>query len=105
MDNYFVDRDKTPKDETGAYDYEVIDALNRPLLNAHLTDLIAGKEVQIPHFDFKAGRSFPGEVVKLLPGQLIVLEGNPWTESPAVTGYSSGAILQDLCFLFDTTEP
>jgi uridine kinase len=75
MDNYFVDREKTPKDKTGAYDYEVIDALNRPLLNAHLTDLIAGKEVQIPHFDFKAGRSFPGEVVKLLPGQLIVLEG------------------------------
>lgn len=75
MDNYFVDREKTPKDDCGNYDYEALDALNRPLLNSHLQDLIAGKEVQIPHFDFKAGRSVPGETIHLHRGQLIVLEG------------------------------
>ena len=63
------------KMKQGKYDYEAIDALNRPLLNSQLTDLIAGKEVQIPHFDFKAGRSSPGEIIQLHPGQLIVLEG------------------------------
>ena len=75
MDNYFVDREMTPKDENGKYDYEAFDALNRPLLNSQLQDLIAGKEVQIPHFDFKAGRSTPGETIRLHPGQMIVLEG------------------------------
>ncbi len=75
MDNYFVDREKTPIDDCGKFDYEALDALNRPLLNSQLQDMIAGKEVQIPHFDFKAGRSVPGEIIHLHPGQLIILEG------------------------------
>ncbi len=75
MDNYFVDREKTPVDDCGKFDYEALDALNRPLLNSQLQDMIAGKEVQIPHFDFKAGRSVPGEIIHLHPGQLIILEG------------------------------
>ena len=60
MDNYFVDREKTPKDENGAFDFEVLGALDRERLQADLQRLIAGEEVQLPHFDFKLGKSLPG---------------------------------------------
>ncbi len=75
MDNYFVDRIKTPLDENGNYDFEHIDALNRDLLNEHIKGLTAGEEVQLRHYDFHAGLNKPGEFVKLAPGQMIILEG------------------------------
>ena len=75
MDNYFVDRDQTPRDEKGEFDFESIDALNRPLLDEHLTKLIRGEQVQLPKFNFKQGKSDPGEIVQLEPGQVILLEG------------------------------
>jgi uridine kinase len=75
MDNYFVDRDLTPKDEKGEYDFESIDALNRALLEEHLSKLINGEQVQLPKFNFKLGKSFPGEIVQLEPDQIILLEG------------------------------
>lgn len=74
MDNYFVNREQTPKDEGGNYDYEAFEALNRPLLNEHLKRLIAGETVQLPKYNFKQGMSEPGDIVKL-NGQLIILEG------------------------------
>ena len=75
MDNYFVDRELTPKDEKGEYDFESIDALNRSLLDEHLRRLIAGEQVQLPKFNFKEGKSYPGEMVQLEEGQIILLEG------------------------------
>ncbi|GAP05760.1 uridine kinase [Anaerolinea thermolimosa] len=75
MDNYFVDREMTPKDENGQYDFERLEALNTKLLQEHLKRLIAGEEVQLPHYDFKLGRSRPGEVVRLEKDQMIILEG------------------------------
>lgn len=75
MDNYFVDRELTPKDEKGEFDFESVDALNRSLLEEHVSLLIRGEEVQLPKFNFKEGKSFPGEVVKLEPDQIILLEG------------------------------
>jgi uridine kinase len=75
MDNYFVDREDTPKDENGNYDFEALDALNRKRLQSDLQHLIVGEEVQLPHFDFKQGRSFPGNVVHLDKDQVIILEG------------------------------
>lgn len=75
MDNYFVDRDKTPHDENGELDYEVLEALNTTLLADHLKRLIAGEEVQLPYYDFKAGKSRPGEVIRLGHDQIIILEG------------------------------
>ncbi|MBE0688102.1 MAG: nucleoside kinase [Anaerolineaceae bacterium] len=75
MDNYFVDRDLTPKDEKGEFDFESIDALNRVLLEEHLSRLITGEQVQLPKFNFKLGKSFPGEIVQLEPDQIILLEG------------------------------
>lgn len=75
MDNYFVDRDHTPRDEAGNYDFESLGALDTPRLEQDLRYLVQGAEVQLPRFDFRAGKSFPGEVVRLAPEQLIILEG------------------------------
>lgn len=75
MDNYFVDRDLTPKDENGDYDFESIDALDRSLLDDHLKHIISGEKVQLPKFNFKEGKSYPGEIVQIEEGQIILLEG------------------------------
>lgn len=75
MDNYFVDRDRTPRDERGEYDFERLEAIDTPLLADHLQRLVNGEEVQLPRYDFKTGRSGPGEVVRLGKDQLIILEG------------------------------
>ena len=75
MDNYFLDRDLTPRDENGQYDFERLETVNTSLLGDHLHRLISGEEVQLPKYDFKQGRSLPGEVVHLGKDQLIILEG------------------------------
>jgi uridine kinase len=76
LDNYFVDRDKTPRDAEGNYDFETIDALDLDFLNEQLDDLLKGKEITIPRFDFIAGkRYFPGQRLKVHPNDLLVLEG------------------------------
>lgn len=75
MDNYFVDRVDTPLNEEGEYDFEHLDAVNRELLNDHITRLIAGERVQLRHYNFKQGINEPGEEVQLDPGQIIILEG------------------------------
>ncbi|HEX9019132.1 MAG TPA: nucleoside kinase [Anaerolineaceae bacterium] len=75
MDNYFVDRDKTPTDENGKFDFEALDALDRARLQNDLRRLIAGEEVQLPRFDFKLGQSLPGDCMKLDGDQVIILEG------------------------------
>ncbi len=55
LDDYFVDRHKTPLDAHGDYDYESLYALDIPLLNAHLADLFAGREVTLPRYNFQTG--------------------------------------------------
>ncbi len=75
MDHYFVDRDKTPRDEFGNFDFESIVALNTERLNADIKALVAGKEVQLPHYDFITGLSVPGETVKLNENSVIIIEG------------------------------
>jgi uridine kinase len=75
MDRYFVDRELTPLDENGELDFESIDALNRKRLSKDLRDLSAGKPVQIPHYDFKTGKSHPGQEIRLESGEIIILEG------------------------------
>jgi uridine kinase len=75
LDNYFVNRDMTPRDEHGNYDFESIEALNLPLLADHLQKLVAGEQVQMPHYNFRTGLSEPGEIVQLQRGQIIILEG------------------------------
>jgi uridine kinase len=75
LDNYFLDREHTPKDEKGAYEFESLGALDTARLQADLQQLIAGEEIRLPKFNFPLGRSEPGEVVKLEKGQLVILEG------------------------------
>ncbi len=75
LDNYFVDREKTPKDNSGQYDFESLGALNLSQLGVDLKRLIKGEEVQLPHYNFKKGLSEPGEVVQLRKEQMIILEG------------------------------
>jgi len=75
LDNYFVDRDATPKDANGQFDYEALEALDTKLLADHMRRLTAGEEVQLPHYNFKEGRSQPGQVIQLRKEQLIILEG------------------------------
>jgi uridine kinase len=75
MDNYFVDREQTPCDATGKYDFEAVEALNTKQLENDLRSLIAGQEVLLPHYNFQKGCSEPGEVVRLQREQLVILEG------------------------------
>ncbi len=75
MDNYFVDRDKTPRDEDGYLNYEALEALNRERLSSDLKSLIAGETVQLPYYNFHTGKSEEGEHIQLRPGQIIILEG------------------------------
>lgn len=75
MDNYFVDRDLTPKDEDGSYDFESFDALNRERLSNDLLQLIAGKKILMPRYNFRTGKSEDGDEIQLKPGQMIIIEG------------------------------
>jgi uridine kinase len=75
LDSYFTEREHTPRDENGQLDYETIEALKLPQLADHLQRLLAGEEVQLPRYSFTAGRQEPGDVVRLRPDQLIILEG------------------------------
>ena len=75
MDKYFIDRDKTPRNEKGEIDFESITALNRERLSNDLNSLIAGETVQLPCFDFLTGTSSPGELVHLKSNEIIILEG------------------------------
>jgi len=76
LDDYFVDRDLTPKDELGNYNFESIYALNLELFNNQLLDLLNGKEVSIPKFDFVKGKGFiSDEVLKISKDQPLIIEG------------------------------
>jgi len=75
MDNYFVNREDTPRDEDGKLDFEHLDAVNRALLNEHIEKLTNGEKVQLRRYNFHKGINEPGEEVQLEPGQMIILEG------------------------------
>ena len=76
LDNYFVNREDTPFDEHGERDYEALGAMDVAFLNRQLLDLLAGKEVEIPKFDFKQGcRVFTGKMMKLEEGDILFMEG------------------------------
>lgn len=77
LDDYYVDRDKTPIDETGDYDFEALQALNLPLLHEHLKALLRGESVRTPHFDFVAGKANleAGKMVTLKRRNVLLIEG------------------------------
>ncbi len=76
VDNYFVERKDTPRDENGNYDFECIEAIDIELFNEHLTKLLKGEEIEIPEFDFHVGtKRYNGKKMKLEPDQVLVIEG------------------------------
>lgn len=76
LDDYFVNRDETPRDETGDYDYESLYALNLDLFNKQLTALFAGEEVELPRYNFQTGQSeWSGKKLRMRPNDVLVIEG------------------------------
>ena len=75
MDNYFVNRDDTPRDANGNFDFESLGAMDTHLLSDHLKRLVKGETVRPPKYDFKSGMRREGDEVKLRPDQIIILEG------------------------------
>ena len=76
LDDYFLDREKSPRDEKGDYDFEHLHALNLPLINEQFTALFRGEEVELPRYDFPTGRSMKsGRKLRLGPKDVLVVEG------------------------------
>ncbi len=76
LDNYFVDREKTPRDENGQLDFEHLHALDLELLNSHLMQLLNGQEIELPFFDFEEGRRYyRGEKIKFQERSILIIEG------------------------------
>lgn len=76
VDNYFVERSDTPKDENGEYDFESIDAIDLKLFNDHLVKLLNGEEVEMPEFDFHLGtKKYNGKKLRLHDDEILVIEG------------------------------
>lgn len=76
VDNYFVDRERTPKDANGENDYEHIEAIDLKLFNEHLRRLDAGERVALPTFNFQSGKQeYKGDSLQLAPNQMVILEG------------------------------
>lgn len=76
VDDYFLDREKTPRDEKGEYDFEAVGAIDVELLNSQLLDLLAGSEVELPRFDFQTGTRFlSGFKFTLQKGDMLIVEG------------------------------
>lgn len=76
MDNYFVNREDTPKDENGDWDFEHLHALDLPLFRQHLSELLDGKEISLPTYNFETGkREYRGNTLQLNPGEVCIIEG------------------------------
>jgi uridine kinase len=75
LDDFFLNREATPRDEHGQLDFEHIGALDLPLLERRLLALLRGDSVEMPHYDFRAGRRRPGPTVALGDDDILILEG------------------------------
>lgn len=76
LDDYFVDRDKTPRDENGNFDYASIKATDINLFNEHLTKLLNGERVRLPRFDFRKGKKvFENSYLSLKENDVLIIEG------------------------------
>lgn len=76
LDDYFLNRTETPLTETGDYDFESIYSIDLPYFNDSLTKMLAGEEVDLPHYNFQTGkREYLGKRLKLTPQMVLVIEG------------------------------
>ena len=75
LDSYFINREDTPRDENGDYNFEALEAVDIGFFNANLQALLRGDVVQLPKFNFFTGQREPGRTVKLRPDHIIIVEG------------------------------
>lgn len=75
IDDYYLDKEITPLGEDGKPDLECLEALDVPLFNQNMLDLINGEKVQLPHFDFQLGKRVPGRTIQIEPDEIIIIEG------------------------------
>jgi uridine kinase len=76
VDDFFVERDETPRDENGEFDFEALHAIDLPLFDRTLSRLLAGEEVEIPTFDFTQGKKvWNGKTLKMRKNSILVIEG------------------------------
>lgn len=77
LDDYYIDRERTPRDEKGDWDFEALEALDLVHLQEHLRRLLAGEEVTLARYDFKSGKSHPsgGHTLQMRPGDVLLIEG------------------------------
>lgn len=76
IDDYYVNRVDTPRDENGEYDFESINAIDLKLFNKHLTKLLKGEKIELPHFNFMTGeREYRGKTASLKENEIIIIEG------------------------------
>ena len=76
VDNYFVERQDTPRDENGEYNFECIEAIDLKLFNEHLVKLLNGEEIEVPEFDFNVGtKRYNGKKMRLAEDEILVIEG------------------------------
>jgi len=75
LDDYFVEREQTPRDEFGEYDFEALESVDLALFNEQLLDLMAGREVTLPRYDFLTGARIEGDTVSVEPDGVVLAEG------------------------------
>lgn len=95
LDNYFVNRDQTPKDENGEYNFEALEAMDIKFLGEQLEDLLAGKEIELPKFNFTQGRrEMTGEKLRLNDNDILFMEGIHALNPALVPGISQKNIFR-----------
>ncbi len=98
LDDYFLDRQHTPRDENGDYDFEALEAIDVALFNQHLLQLLKGEEVNIPRFDFKKGkRADTGRPMRLGSHDVILIEGIHGLNDSLTQSVPSGAKFKIYC--------
>ena len=76
LDDYFIERAKTPRDENGDYDFEAIEAIDLQLFNEHLIRILNGEAVDVPSYNFMTGkREYRGHVIQINKNQPLIIEG------------------------------
>lgn len=93
IDNYYFDLEVHPKDEFGDYDFETPQALDIELINQHLHQLLAGKEVLLPYYDFKTGKQHPDQTpMKLKEGDIILIDNLYGLYPPLTDGIADNKV-------------
>ncbi len=105
MDRYFVEREKTPKDEKGEYDFEALEAVDIPLFNEQLSTLTGCQEVRIPYYDFVSGkRQFEDKPVRLSPEHILIVEGIHGLNPGLVSALPTAPDVPRVCLGADAVE-